>query len=117
MQQRTEPGIKVSTTTDLVSTASRLQHTLTSMTASEEEVRALLLGSKKPPSSMCSRKISQATVYAMTMDLVRAAMRRKRDKAYWCASMNRNRKLKNLQHNLIVFRIGTWQTCRHCRHA
>ncbi len=32
----------------------------------------------------------------MTMERVKAAMRRKRDKAYWCANMNRNMKLKNL---------------------
>lgn len=36
----------------------------------------------------------------MTMDLVRAAIRRKRERAYWCASMKRKRKLKNLQTGL-----------------
>ena len=30
------------------------------------------------------------------MERVKAAMRRKRDKAYWCANRNRNMKLKNL---------------------
>ena len=35
------------------------------------------------------------------MERVRAAMRRKRDRAYWCASMNKKRKLKNLQRSAL----------------
>ena len=36
------------------------------------------------------------------MERVKAAIRRNSDRAYWCASMNRNMKLKNLQNTHVT---------------